>query len=78
MVRTDDHLAQLAALRAGLGVGVCSRQLAQRHGLVRVLSGQVDFSVDVWIAMHQDMRKVQRVGLVFDELGQAMLDFLRA
>jgi len=77
MVRTDDHLAQLAALRAGLGIGVCSAQLAQRHGLVRVLSGQVDFSVDVWIAMHQDMRKVQRVALVFDGLGQALTDFLR-
>eukprot|EP01132_Coremiostelium_polycephalum_P011294 gene11294-13829_t len=30
VIRTDDHLAQLAALRAGLGIGVCSAQVAQR------------------------------------------------
>ncbi|WP_455928163.1 LysR family transcriptional regulator [Pseudomonas capeferrum] len=77
VIRTDDHLAQLAALRAGLGIGVCSGQVAQRHGLVRVLQGQVDFNVDVWIAMHQDMRKVQRIAVVFDALGGALADFLQ-
>ncbi|MDY7533844.1 LysR family transcriptional regulator [Pseudomonas sp. Bout1] len=77
LIRTDDHLAQLAALRAGLGIGVCSRQVAQRHGLVRVLPGQVDFNVDVWIAMHQDVRKVQRIALVFDALGGALTDFFQ-
>jgi DNA-binding transcriptional LysR family regulator len=77
LIRTDDHLAQLAALRAGLGIGVCSSQVAQRHGLVRVLPGQVDFSVDVWIAMHQDMRRVQRIALVFEALGGALAEFLQ-
>lgn len=77
-IRTDDHLAQFAALRAGLGIGVCARQLAQRHGLVRVLAEQVDFTVDVWIAMHQDMRRVQRVAVVFDEVSAAMAQFLAA
>jgi DNA-binding transcriptional LysR family regulator len=76
VIRTDDHLAQLAALRAGLGIGVCSAQVAQRHGLVRVLPAQVDFKVDVWIAMHQDMRKVPRIAVVFDGLGAALTDFL--
>ncbi|RON52692.1 LysR family transcriptional regulator [Pseudomonas frederiksbergensis] len=76
LIRTDDHLAQLAALRAGLGIGVCSSQLAQRYGLIRVLPRQVDFSVDVWIAMHQDMRRVQRIALVFDALGESLRDFL--
>jgi len=75
-IRTDDHLAQWAALRAGLGIGVCSRQLAQRHGLVRVLPEFVDFAVDVWIAMHQDMRRVQRVSAVFDGLGAGLQAFL--
>ncbi|MCU1740614.1 MULTISPECIES: LysR family transcriptional regulator [unclassified Pseudomonas] len=75
-VRTDDHLAQLAALRAGLGIGVCSSQLARRHGLVRVLPEQVDFTVDVWTAMHQDMRRVQRIALVFDALGESLTQFL--
>lgn len=78
VIRTDDHLAQFASLRAGLGIGVCSRQLAQRYGLVRVLPEQVDFSVDIWIAMHQDLRRVRRIALVFDALGQSLTRFLAA
>jgi DNA-binding transcriptional LysR family regulator len=75
-IRTDNHLAQLAALRAGLGIGVCSSQLARRHGLVRVLPDQVDFRVDVWIAMHHDLRRVRRIALVFDALAQSLSRFL--
>ena len=76
LIRTDDHLAQLAALRAGLGIGVCSSQLAQRYGLVRVLPQQVGFDVDVWVAMHQDMRRVPRVAVVFEAVGSGLAEFL--
>lgn len=76
LIRTDDHLAQLAALRAGLGIGVCSSQLAQRYGLVRVLPQQVGFDVDVWVAMHQDMRRVPRVAVVFEAVGAGLAEFL--
>lgn len=74
--RSDDHLAQFAALRAGLGIGVCSSQLARRHDLVRVLPEQVDFTVDIWIAMHHDLKRVRRVSLVFDALSQSLSRFL--
>jgi hypothetical protein len=30
----------------------------------------------VWIAMHQDMRKVPRIAVVFDGLGEALTAFL--
>lgn len=76
LIRTDDHLAQFAALRAGLGIGVCSRQFAQLHNLARVLPDQVDFAVDVWIAMHQDVRRVRRIALVFDALAHSLGRFL--
>ncbi|TFY85639.1 LysR family transcriptional regulator [Pseudomonas kairouanensis] len=78
VIRTDDHLAQFSALRAGLGIGVCPRQLARRHGLVRVLPEQLGFDVDVWVAMHQDMRRVLRVAGVFEAVGAGMADFLAA
>lgn len=77
VIRTDDHLAQFAALRAGLGIGMCSSQLASRHGLVRVLPKLVDFKVGVWIAMHQDLRRVRRIALVFDALAQSLSRFLK-
>jgi DNA-binding transcriptional LysR family regulator len=76
VIRSDSHLAQFASLRAGLGIGVCSSQLARRHGLVRVLPEHVDFPVDVWIAMHQDLKRVRRVTLVFDALSQSLSRFL--
>lgn len=76
VIRTDDHLAQFAALRAGLGIGVCPSQLAQRHDLVRVLPEQVNFAVDVWIAMHHDLKRIRRVALVFDALSTSLSDFL--
>ncbi len=76
VIRSDNHLAQFAALRAGLGIGVCASQLAQRYGLVRVLPKHVDFRVDVWTAMHQDLKRVRRVALVFDALSQSLSRFL--
>lgn len=76
VIRSDNHLAQFASLRAGLGIGVCSSQLARRHGLVRVLPEQVDFPVDVWIAMHHDLKRVRRVTLLFDALSQSLSHFL--
>ncbi|WP_273820959.1 LysR family transcriptional regulator [Pseudomonas asplenii] len=76
VLRSDDHLAQFASLRAGLGIGVCASQLARRHGLVRVLPERVDFPVDAWIAMDHDLKRVRRVTLVFDALSQALSRFL--
>jgi DNA-binding transcriptional LysR family regulator len=78
VIRTDSHLAQFAALRAGLGIGVCSSLLARRYGLVRVLPEHVDFRVDVWIAMHVDLKRVKRVALVFEALSQSLSRFLDA
>ncbi|MCB9594512.1 MAG: LysR family transcriptional regulator [Sandaracinaceae bacterium] len=67
-LRTDDHLAQLAAVRAGLGVGVCQGPLAERPPkLTRVLS-EVKFPLPVWVVMHEDLRAVRRVRTVFDHL----------
>jgi len=76
VVRTDCHLAQFAALRAGLGIGVCADQLARQHGLVQVLPGEVAFRVDIWVAMHHDLRRVRRVVQVFDGLTRALQQYL--
>lgn len=77
VVRTDCHLAQFAALRAGLGIGVCAHQLARQHGLVQVLPGEVGLRVDIWVAMHHDLRRVRRVVQVFDGLTRALQQYLQ-
>ncbi len=65
--RSDSDLAQLAALRAGIGIGVCQAPIAAREGLIRVLP-EVALALPVWLAMHEDLRAVPIMRLVFDHL----------
>lgn len=66
--RSDSDIAQYAALRAGLGLGLCQTGLAKRDGLVPVLSNQVSLKLDVWVAMHEDLKTSLRMRLMFDHL----------
>jgi len=75
-VACDHHVAQFAALKAGLGFGVCPGQLARPLGLVPVLEQEIGFDVDVWIAMHGDLRRVKRVAGVFDALARELDAYL--
>jgi len=72
--RVDSHLAQLAALRAGLGVGACQVPLAQRNTppLQRVLP-ELRFDMDIWVAMHEDLKSVRRIRAVFDALVEGLI-----
>lgn len=69
MFRSDNDLAQLAALRAGFGIGVCQLGIAKRDkSLVAVLHSELIFSMEVWLVMHNDLRSVRRIRLLFDHL----------
>ena len=73
-LRSDSDLAQLAAIRAGHGIGVCQAALAQRNPpLVRVLKRQFALQLDTWVTMHEDLRSSPRCKAVFD----ALVDWLR-
>ncbi|MEO6607757.1 MAG: LysR family transcriptional regulator [Aestuariivirga sp.] len=69
--KTDSDLAQLAAIRAGLGIGVCQTRFAAQSSLVRVLP-QMSFILESWIVMHEDLKPTRRVRLVFDRLVKAL------
>ncbi|WP_285415273.1 LysR family transcriptional regulator [Pseudomonas sp. efr-133-TYG-5] len=75
-IATDDHLAQLAALRHGLGFGLCPATVAATYGLIPVLADSFGFDVDVWIAMHNDLRKVRRIAKAFEALAEALTLYL--
>lgn len=68
--RTDNDVAQLAAIRAGIGIGVCQRQLGLKYGLVPVLPDIFGFSLDLWICMHETLRGSPRMRLMFDHLAR--------
>lgn len=76
--RADSQLAQLAAIRAGIGIGICQSGLARRSPqLVEVLPGRLDIGLDTWIVMHEDLRRVARVRAVFDHLVEELAAYAR-
>lgn len=75
--RTDSDLGQLAAIRAGLGIGVCHCAIAARHpDLMAVLPGQVSFDLETWLVIHEDQRHVRRIRLVFDALVDGLIHYI--
>lgn len=71
--RADSDLAQLAAIRAGLGIGVCQSALAARDKqLVRILHRQFSLTMDTWIAMHEDLRESARCAVTFAALAAGL------
>ena len=76
--RSDSDLAQLAALRAGFGIGVSQLGIARRdRNLVPLLHAELTFSMDVWLAMHRDLRGDRRIRLVFDHLALELARYAR-
>ena len=76
-LRTDNDLAQLAALRAGYGVGACQIGIARRNpDLVRLLPEAFAVPLETWLVMHEDLRASLRVRRVFDHLAQGLKAYL--
>ena len=76
-LRTDSDLAQLAALRAGYGIGACQIGIARRDPeLVRVLPEAFGIPLEMWLAMHEDLRANIRVRRVFDYLAEGLIVWL--
>ncbi len=72
-LRADNDLAQLAAIRAGFGIGVCQVGLARRDpALRRVLAEQFALELGLWIVMHEDLRASAPCRAVFDALVAGM------
>jgi DNA-binding transcriptional LysR family regulator len=76
--RTDSDLAQLAALRAGLGICACQPVIAARDpNLVPILEGQFHFDLEVWVAMHEDLKTNRRMRLMFDHLVEGLSGYVK-
>lgn len=76
--RTDNDLAQLAAIRAGVGFGVCQIALGRRHGeLVHLLDNAFRYPLDTWVVMHEDLKGLRRMRLVFDALVEGLNAYIR-
>lgn len=75
--RTDSDPAQLAALRAGVGIAGCQHQIAARDNqLVPILPDKIGFRLEIWLGMHEDLRATQRVRLMFDHLAKELASYV--
>ncbi|MCZ8104260.1 MAG: LysR family transcriptional regulator [Burkholderiales bacterium] len=77
-LRCDNDLAQLAALRAGVGIAACHAPIARAAGLVPVLHEVIGFPVDVWVVMHEDLKAHRPVRLVYDALAAGLAEYVAA
>jgi DNA-binding transcriptional LysR family regulator len=78
-LRTDSDLAQLAALKAGYGIGGCQDALARRDpDLVPVMAGALQLQLDLWLVMHEDLRASRRVRLLFEHLARELTAYLKS
>ena len=76
--RCDSDVAQLAALRAGVGIGGCQEGIARRiPDLVPILPSAFKMTLDVWLVMHRDLQSSSRVRLLFDWLAKGLLDYVK-
>ncbi len=78
-LRCDSDLAQLGAIRAGVGIGWCQVGLAARDPhLVRLLAADCVLPMDTWIAMHEDLRASPRCAVTFAALVTGLGDYIAA
>lgn len=74
--RADSNLAQMAAIRAGIGIGVCQVALGLRDpDLKEVLPGLIDIGLDTYVVMHESLKTTPRYRATFDMLVAGLLVF---
>jgi DNA-binding transcriptional LysR family regulator len=74
--RCDNDLAQLAALRAGFGIGICQLGIARRDpDLVPLLAKQFKVDMEIWIVMHNELKHISRMHLMFNHLAVSLARF---
>jgi len=68
-IRTNNRLAQWELTKAGVGIGVMSREVGDNDpSVVRVSSAFSPISVDMWLVVHRELRTNLRIKYVFDFL----------
>jgi DNA-binding transcriptional LysR family regulator len=70
-------IALLAALRAGMGIGACQQGVADADAsLLAVLPEITIVQIPVWMAMHEDRRRLRRLRLLFDYLAERLSAYI--
>ncbi len=75
--RVDSDVAQVEAIRAGLGIGMMQAAMARRNAdLVPVLADAVKIDLECWLAMHEDQKNLPPVRAAFDVLAEGLVHWI--
>ncbi len=77
-LRTDSDVAYLAAMRAGLGIGICQVPLAAGPPRLERVLPKLFFNLPVWVVTHENLRSLRRVSLVFEHLVTSLGQYARS
>jgi DNA-binding transcriptional LysR family regulator len=77
-LRTDSDAAYIAAIRAGIGIGICQVPLAAGPPRLRRLVPKLAVELPVWVVTHEDLRTSRRVSLVFEHLVTSLTAYVRS
>lgn len=76
-LRTDSDLAHLAAIRAGFGIGIIQHGIARRDpDLISILPDEVGFQLEMWLALHEDLRGNRRLRQMMEHLAAGLADYV--
>jgi DNA-binding transcriptional LysR family regulator len=71
--RCDNDAAQLAALRAGLGISLVQSAIARLDpDLVEILPNEISLKLECWLAVHQDQKDQPAIRATFDGLAEGL------
>ncbi|MCW0180916.1 LysR family transcriptional regulator [Zavarzinia sp.] len=71
-LRVDGIAAQLAAIKAGLGVGLLPCFIGDDEGLTRLTAPGACPLREVWLAVHRELRHAPRLRAMIDQLSAVM------
>lgn len=76
--RCDSDATQIAAVRAGLGIGVMQVPIAARDpDLIAILADEVRFELEVWLTIHVGLRDDPIIRATLDVLAEGLRSHLR-
>ena len=71
---TNSPSAQLAAVKAGFGIGVLSHRWAMMaDGLQRILPHYNSAEIDLWLVTHEELRYSARMKVMFDYIAERVI-----
>ena len=76
--RADSNLAQMAAMRAGIGIGICQIAIARRDPDLVHLLPEIGFPLGTWVAMHETLKSTPRCRATFDALVAGLRTYVAA